>query len=211
MSYYQEHAITSEAERLAGRQLADIVFESLLRAAMLGLPIEPAKTSSRGVVVHYGGRKAFFRVIAVVNPNGGYSVCLRRYTLDCGEVAEIKNSGEVELVLTGIPAYLSSPGDLYNGHVADVWQRRFHAVMTGRVREVSGSGVPPHLSQVIDNVYRDYGITRRAKLYFSQDTLDYAVGLLEHGVLPVWINAVTLTKSVSAKALEKLIEEVRVE
>lgn len=206
MSSYQEHAITGEAERLTGRQLADIALESLLRAAMLGLPIEAAKTSSRGVVVHYGNRKAFFRVVAVVNPNGGFSVCLRRYTLDCGEVAEIKSSGEVELVLTEIPAYLSSPGELYNGHVADVWQRRFYAVLTGRIREVAEESAPPRLSQVIDNVYRDYGIARRAKLYFSQDTLDYAIGLLEHRVLPVWINAVTLTISVSAKALEKLIE-----
>lgn len=75
MSSYQEHAITGEAERLTGRQLADIALESLLRAAMLGLPIEAAKTSSRGVVVHYGNRKAFFRVVAVVNPNGG-SACV---------------------------------------------------------------------------------------------------------------------------------------
>jgi len=204
MTTQYERVFTEEAERIAGRALGEIAFEALMRAALLGLPIEPAKTGPRSVVVHYAGRRAFFRVIGVLNPSGGFSVCLRRYTNDCGEVASVSPSGEVKIVVAGLASYLSSPGELYGGHVADVWTRRLRAAEAGMLQEVQKESLSRDvLSSLSSTLLVDFP---RVKVYYSPVTLDYAAGLLEAGVLPVWVSGFGYSVSVSRLALEKLAE-----
>ncbi|MEZ0345063.1 MAG: hypothetical protein ABWK01_00705 [Infirmifilum sp.] len=201
---HQEVTIAREVEALIGKALADIALEALYRVSLLGLPIDPAKTSDRGVVVRYEDRKAFFRVIPVVKISGGYTLCLRRYTADCGEVATIKPGGEVEYVLLKIPAYLSSPGELFNGYVADVWVHRLDTVASGNLVACDPREMPEGVREVLENILEKEGVSVQVNFYYSPHTLDYVAGVLEKRVLPIWVNSVNMTVSVSRNALKSL-------
>lgn len=200
-----EYAISLEAEKLARRQLAEIAAESLERASSIGLPIDFTVTSARGVAVHYQGRRAFFRVVALISTSGGYTVCLRRYTSDCGEVGHVKRDGSIEITVSSIPSFLSSPGELYNSHVSDVWNQRFKAVLNGSLKEIVLDEVPLNPRKLIFEELRSRGLYGIVKVYYSPATLDYAAGFVEDGLLPFWVNSISMALSVSERAVARLL------
>ncbi|MGC8986742.1 hypothetical protein [Infirmifilum sp.] len=209
MASPEEYAVSQEAEKLAGRALAEIAAEALERASFIGLPIDFSVTSNRGVAVHFRGKRAFFRVVAVANPSRGYTVCLRRYLSDCGEIGVVRAPGEVQIHVTSIPTYLSSPGELYNGFVADVWNRRFLSVLNGKMEKISFEEIPSKHGQILLREVENMGVSSIIRYYFSPDTLDYAFGILELNLLPVWLNSLSESLSVSEKAAMKLREFLR--
>lgn len=190
-------------ESIVGRSLSEIAVEALVKAALAGLPITPVKTGSRTVSVLYEGRRAYFRVTAARNLSGGYIVCLRVYTVDCGRVAYVSEKGEVSLDIGAIPGYLSSPGELYNGFVADVWTARLRSVLGNLLEEIPRERVPAGIREGVARLLGDS--FPLVKPYVSRLTGDYAFG--RSSVYPVWVDPEGLAFSVSRIALEKIVKQ----
>jgi hypothetical protein len=197
-----EEDLNRMIEARLNMSLADIAYTALRKVALLGLPIKPQKTSNRTVVVFYEKRRAVFRVTVARGLGSSHVVCLRTYVSDCGRVATISGDGQINFEIDGIPGYLSSPGELFNGFVADVWTARVKAVQRGEVVPVSRERLPAHL---LSRVGEKVGpLLDRLEVYYMPATSDYALG--KNGVYPVWTDMNGLVISVSEIGLEELRE-----
>jgi len=197
-----EEDLNRTIEARLNMTLADIAYTALRKVALLGLPIKPQKTSNRTVVVFYEKRRAVFRVTVARGLGSSHVVCLRTYVSDCGKVATISGDGQLTLEVDGIPGYLSSPGELFNGFVADVWTARVKAIQRGEVVPFSREKLPAYL---LSKVGEKVGpLLDRLEVYFMPATSDYALG--RNGVYPVWTDMNGLVISVSEIGLEELRE-----
>jgi len=196
-----EEELCRRVEGLLGVSLADLALASLRKAALLGLPIGFAKRGGRAVEVSYERRRAVFRVTVAQGLEGRYAVCLRLYTADCGRVASVAESGEVRVEVESIPGYLSSPGELYSGAVADVWTARFREVLRGALVPVPRYEVPPYVAEAAGRLLGS--LASSLEVFHLPSTGDYALGA--GGVYPLWVGWEGLLVSVSEVALRELL------
>ncbi len=200
-----EEEIIRQVEQIVGKRIEDIAYRSLVKAALLGLPIFVKKYRNRIVYVRYRLRGNYFRVTAVSSiSTNEFIVCLKRYESDRGELAVIKPDGNVVFLPQKIPHYLAVPGNLFTTHVADVWTARLEAVVNGMLERQDRSKIPGDIRKIVEKVSAERGL-KDLDIYYSITTLDYVLG--RDGVYPVWISSVTGSFTVSDMAIEKLSED----
>lgn len=198
-----EEELCRRVESMLGVSLSDVALASLKKAALLGLPIGFAKRGGRAVEVSYGERRAVFRVAVARGFSSESVVCLRLYVADCGRVAVVTDRGEVRVEVEHIPGYLSSPGELYSGAVADVWTIRFREVLRGALVPVPRSALPPYVEEAAEQKLGD--LAHHLEAFHLPSTGDYALGV--GGIYPLWVGWRGLMVSVSEVALRELVEK----
>lgn len=197
-----EEEIIGQIERITGRRVEDIAYESLLKAALLGLPIFVKKYRNRIIYIRYRLRGNYFRVTAVASiSRDEFIVCLRRYMSDRGELALVRPDGKVVFLPQKIPHYLAVPGDLFTTHVADVWSARLEAAVGGILERIDESKIPEDVRKAIEEASAKNGL-RGLDTYYSAATLDYVLG--RDSIYPIWISSVTGGYTVSRIALERV-------